>query len=43
MGRIDGKVCIVTGAAMGLGRVDAVVLAREGGRVVVTDVDRDCG
>ena len=43
MGRIDAKVCIVTGAAMGLGKVDAVVLAREGGRVVVTDVDRDAG
>jgi 3(or 17)beta-hydroxysteroid dehydrogenase len=43
MARIDGKVCIVTGAAMGLGRVDAIVLAREGGRVVVTDVDRDAG
>jgi len=38
MGRIDGKVCIVTGAAMGLGKADALVLAREGGRVVLTDV-----
>lgn len=38
MGRIDGKVCIVTGGAMGLGKADAIVLAREGGRVIVTDV-----
>ena len=38
MGRIDGKVCIVTGGAMGLGKADAVVLAREGGTVIVTDV-----
>src|SRR5215218_3638739 len=39
MGRIDGKVCIVTGAADGLGKADAIVLAREGGRVVLTDVN----
>ena len=43
MGRIDGKVCIVTGGAMGLGKADADVLAREGGRVVVTDVDVELG
>ena len=41
MGRIDGKVCIVTGAADGLGKADAIVLAREGGRVVLTDVNTD--
>ena len=41
MGRIDGKVCIVTGAADGLGKADAVVLAREGGRVVLTDVQEE--
>jgi 3(or 17)beta-hydroxysteroid dehydrogenase len=38
MGRVDGKVCIVTGGAMGLGRADAEVLAREGATVVITDV-----
>ena len=43
MGRVDGKVCIVTGGAMGLGRADAIVLAREGGRVVITDVNADIG
>ena len=43
MGRIDGKVCIVTGAATGLGRADAIVLAREGGVVVATDVNVDEG
>jgi 3(or 17)beta-hydroxysteroid dehydrogenase len=41
MGRIDGKVCIVTGAADGLGKADAAVLAREGGRVVLTDVNNE--
>ena len=39
MGRIEGKVCIVTGAADGSGKADAIVLAREGGRVVLTDVN----
>jgi 3(or 17)beta-hydroxysteroid dehydrogenase len=41
MGRIDGKVCIVTGAAMGLGKADAIVLAHEGGRVILTDVSEE--
>ena len=43
MGRVDGKVAIVTGAAMGLGEADARILAREGARVVVTDVNRELG
>ena len=43
MGRVDGKVAIVTGGAMGLGEADARVLAREGARVVVTDVNRELG
>ena len=41
MGRVQGKTAIVTGAASnpGLGFATAVTLAREGARVVVTDVD----
>src|SRR5437764_7496107 len=38
MGRVDGKVAIVTGAASGIGLAGAVALAREGARVVVTDL-----
>src|SRR5687768_15509554 len=34
---IDGKVAIVTGAGRGLGRVEALELARRGARVVVND------
>ena len=29
MGRVDGKVAIVTGGAMGLGEADARILARK--------------
>ena len=35
---LDGKVAVVTGAARGLGRVEALELARLGARVVVNDL-----
>lgn len=38
MGRVSNKVALVTGASLGLGRAAAILLAREGARVVVTDV-----
>jgi NAD(P)-dependent dehydrogenase (short-subunit alcohol dehydrogenase family) len=34
---LEGKVAIVTGAGRGLGRVEALALAKEGARVVVND------
>lgn len=43
MGRVQGKVAIVTGAASGLGAADAALLAREGASVVLTDVNESLG
>ena len=41
MGRIEGKACIVTGAASGIGRATAERFAEEGGQVLCVDVDGD--
>jgi NAD(P)-dependent dehydrogenase (short-subunit alcohol dehydrogenase family) len=38
MGRLDGKVCVITGAGGGMGREAAVVFTQEGARVCVADV-----
>ena len=43
MGRVDGKVAIVTGGASGMGKADAQLLAAEGARVVVADLNEADG
>ena len=38
MGRLEGKVAFISGAAAGIGRASAIRFAREGARVVVADI-----
>ncbi len=42
-GRVAGRVALITGAASGLGKADALRLADEGARVVLTDVNEQAG
>ncbi|MEL6663577.1 MAG: SDR family oxidoreductase [Pseudomonadota bacterium] len=41
MGRVEGKMAFVTGGAQGLGEATARMLAREGAKVTVTDINGD--
>lgn len=43
MGRVAGKVVLVTGAGSGIGRATAKLLASEGATVIVSDVNRAGG
>jgi NAD(P)-dependent dehydrogenase (short-subunit alcohol dehydrogenase family) len=39
MGRLDGKVCVITGAGGGMGREAALLFSEEGAQVCVADVN----
>ena len=43
MGEFDGKVVIVTGGALGIGRATAIEFAKAGGSVVIADVNEEAG
>lgn len=43
MGRLDGKVAVITGAASGMGRATALRFAKEGAAVVVADLNSQDG
>lgn len=43
MQKLEGKTCLVTGAARGIGEAIARAFVREGGKIIITDIDERQG
>ena len=43
MGKLDGKVAIITGASQGMGASHARLFVQDGAKVVITDINAEKG
>ena len=42
-GILDGKIAVITGAGSGIGRATAKIFAREGAKLLISDIVADAG